>query len=90
MRRFLLVLFLLLGAVPVVFADAWPARCIQPIAVGQTVNGQLSDTDCIWYYSNFPYFTDVYALNGTAGQQITVLLRSGDFDSYLEIYDKHQ
>ena len=87
MGRFLLMLFLLLGAVPVVFADEWPARCIQPIAVGQTVNGQLSDTDCIWYYSNFPYFTDVYALNGTAGQEITVLLRSGDFDAYLEIYD---
>ena len=46
-----------------------------------------SDTDCIWYYSYFPYFTDVYALNGRPVRQITVLLRSGDFDAYLEIYD---
>lgn len=54
----------------------------QMIRAGQTVNGRLSDADPVmpdrsafaaWFYE------------GRAGEQITVTMRSGDFDTYLHI-----
>lgn len=55
---------------------------VQMIRAGQTVNGRLSDADPVmqdrsafatWFYE------------GRAGEQITVTMRSGDFDTYLHV-----
>lgn len=52
------------------------------IAVGSSVNGTLSDTDC-----NAPHRTaskaDLYTFQGTAGQRVTVSMSSSAIDSYL-------
>ncbi|MFB2880088.1 pre-peptidase C-terminal domain-containing protein [Floridanema aerugineum] len=55
------------------------------IAVGQTVNGDLSSTDLI-QSTNLGSFSDDYQLTGvTAGQQVQVNLNSSELDSYLQL-----
>jgi hypothetical protein len=61
----------------------------QPISFGQTINGSLTNGDCV---SPVPKsgntqpdgsLADEYTFNGTAGQQITVSMSSTAFDTYL-------
>lgn len=58
------------------------ACATQSIAIGATVNGSLSDTDC-----NAPHRSgrkaDQYTFSGTAGQRVTVSMNSTALDSYL-------
>lgn len=55
------------------------------IAVGQTVNGDLSTTDLI-HSTSSGNFSDDYQLSGiTAGQQVQVNLNSQQFDTYLQL-----
>ncbi|MBK9702567.1 MAG: hypothetical protein IPO75_03365 [Betaproteobacteria bacterium] len=89
MKRFLASLALWLAAAPMALAAGWGAGCIAPITVGQVVNGQLTTSDCAWYFSQTPqhqYYTDVYAFTGTAGQQISILLTSPTLDTFVELY----
>ncbi|HKG11792.1 MAG TPA: S8 family serine peptidase [Pyrinomonadaceae bacterium] len=55
-----------------------------PIGIGQTVNGSLAATDC-----RFPAggdrFSDAYTFAGAAGQQITVSMSSGAFDTFVHL-----
>ncbi|HEX8070048.1 MAG TPA: BACON domain-containing carbohydrate-binding protein, partial [Pyrinomonadaceae bacterium] len=50
-----------------------------PISVGQTVNGTLATTDCV--FSDGAFY-DQYTFNGAAGQQVSVTMTAG-FDTFL-------
>jgi hypothetical protein len=89
MKRFLAVLALWFGALPLALAAGWSANCVQAIAVGQTVVGQLTTSDCAWHYTSTPqhlYYTDVYSFSGTAGQQISIALTSPALNMLVELY----
>jgi thermolysin len=51
------------------------------ITVGQTVNGSLSTSDCV--FTGTTRRVDLYSFSGTAGQQIAVSMSSSVFDTYL-------
>ena len=71
-------------------ANPWPATCIQPIAVGQTISGTLSESGCAITYAEAPddlYYTVVYSFEGTAGQQVAISMSSGAVDAWLELYN---
>ncbi len=51
------------------------------ISVGQTINGTLVTTDCV--FAGTTRNLDVYSFSGTAGQQIAISLNSSAFDAYL-------
>jgi hypothetical protein len=52
-----------------------------PIGIGQTLNGSLSTSDCI--YPGTSKYYDLYSFSGTAGQQISASMNSSAFDTYL-------
>jgi hypothetical protein len=54
---------------------------ITPMACGQTVSGELSNTDCFLTSDN-SYF-DFFSFQGTAGQNVTIDMASNAFDTYL-------
>jgi outer membrane protein assembly factor BamB len=51
-----------------------------PITIGQTVNGNLTTSDCP---ADDGTFYDVYSFSGTAGQRISILMTSSQFDTFL-------
>ena len=51
-----------------------------PISIGQTINGNLTTNACPLGDGTF---YDAYSFNGTAGQQVAVLMTSNQFDTYL-------
>jgi len=51
------------------------------ITAGQTINATLTTFDC--FFTGTTRFVDVYSFSGTAGQQITINMTSGTFDTYL-------
>lgn len=53
----------------------------QTIAIGQTINGQLTTTDCLSDVGE--YYTDYYTFQGTSGQQINISMSSSVVDTYL-------
>lgn len=53
---------------------------VRPISIGQNVTGSLDPTDAM--LDDGSHY-DIYTVRGTAGQRIRVILRSGEFDSYL-------
>jgi hypothetical protein len=55
-----------------------PAAAITP---GQTISASLTTSDCI--FTGTTRYVDVYEFNGTAGQQVAVLMDSSIFDTYL-------
>jgi hypothetical protein len=54
------------------------------ISCGQTVTGTLTTTDCTLEDGSY---VDFWKFQGDAGQNVTVTLRSNDFDSYLFLLD---
>ena len=50
------------------------------ISLGQTINGSLSTSDCVFSGS---HYVDIYTFSGTAGQRIAISLDSTAFDTYL-------
>ena len=64
----------------VVTQAAGPACIPKPIAVGQTVNASLNIGNCP--LGDGSYF-DPYSFNGLAGQQVSVVMTSGSFDTFL-------
>src|SRR6185436_7017407 len=90
MKRFFLLTIVWLGLAAVAHAGPWPAQCIQPIALGQTVSGTLAASDCTIAYGSDNYYTDVYSFNGTKGQQIAITMRSTQIDSYLELHPANE
>ncbi len=61
-------------------APAPPVRSSGNIAVGQTVRGTLDSSDP---QADDQSYYDIWTFRGTAGQKITITLRSSDFDAYL-------
>lgn len=68
---------LMLTAAPAAFAQA-----VSPVTVGQTLTGALTDDDA----EGADYRYDDFRLELRDGQRVEAILRSGDFDAYLEIY----
>ena len=61
-----------------------PCTTAAAISFGQTVSGALATSDCAVTLSDGnQYYTDYFAFNGTAGQQISTTMTSSDFDTYL-------
>jgi hypothetical protein len=54
-----------------------------PIGVGQTMSSSLTTSDCQSPVQGSSYSADRYSFSGTAGQQVTILLTSSAFDTYL-------
>ena len=52
-----------------------------PISPGQTINGSLATTDCI--FTGTTRYVDIYTFSGSAGQRIAVSMSSTVFDTYL-------
>ena len=80
---------LLLVSTSVSAADFWPAHCIKPISIGQTINGTLSTSSACYDYESGTdrWYDDVYTFTGTAGQKIAITMNGvGNFDPYLSLY----
>jgi subtilisin family serine protease len=58
-----------------------------PIEFPQSVSGTLSVTDCRSPVRGNLYYADRYIFNGSAGQDISILLKSVPFDTYLILID---
>jgi hypothetical protein len=63
------------------------AQTATPVRVGQSVSGALTEQDSRLdddEVGNYVY--DTYSLEARAGQRLEVVMRSGDFDAFLDIY----
>lgn len=70
------------GAFSLSLSEIAPDPAPTPLAFGQTIEGEITSTDPRDDRGrNF----DAYAISGLAGRRVQVILRSGDFDSFLEI-----
>ena len=56
------------------------------ISFGQTINASLTSADCQITGGSY---IDFYAFNGRAGQQITILMNSSQFDTFLYLLDQN-
>ena len=64
--------------------DPRAANCATTaINYNQTVSGMLTSSDCGVNFDQDFYYTDLYTFSGTAGQQISITMRSTAVDSYL-------
>lgn len=70
-----------LSALMLTVAPAALAQAVQPLTVGQSITGALTDGDA----EGEDYLHDDYRLQLRAGQRIEATLRSEAFDAYLEI-----
>jgi len=73
-------------AAGLVVAAAAPVHAQQQIAIGQSVSGALTVSDLQW--SDGARY-DPYIFFGQAGQLVTILMTSTDFDSYLILQDQN-
>ncbi|MCS6625470.1 PPC domain-containing protein [Roseibacterium beibuensis] len=63
--------------------SAW-AQSPEPLAVGATVDGAIEDGDLTAVEESYRY--DDYAVTARAGQRFEAILRSGEFDAFLEVF----
>ncbi|MEH6664191.1 MAG: PPC domain-containing protein [Brevundimonas sp.] len=71
-----------LGAYTLEVSEVAPDPEPMPLRFGQTVQGEISDTSA-QAAAGGRY--DAWRFSGEAGQRVQIIMRSGDFDSYLEI-----
>lgn len=58
-----------------------------PLASNQTITGLLDNSDCVLTRGgSTKYFSDIYTINATAGQQISLVL-TATYDSFLAVSD---
>ncbi len=63
------------------------AQDASPLRVGQSVNGQLTDDDRRVDDDEVGHYVyDTYSVVARAGQRLEVVMRSEDFDAFLDIY----
>jgi hypothetical protein len=62
---------------------AIPTCASTPIAHGAVLSGALQTTSCTSGARGAGYYTDRYTFNGVPGQQVSMLLTSGAFDTYM-------
>ncbi len=62
------------------------ATCrLLPISIGQTINGELTATDCGSPVYGDDYYADLFYFTATAGQRVAIQLSSSAFDAYLTL-----
>ncbi|MFN2511545.1 MAG: M12 family metallo-peptidase [Pyrinomonadaceae bacterium] len=74
--------------VPITQSGTGPDCALTPIAFGQTMNGDLSTSDCQSPVRGDGFFTDRYVFNALAGQQVSIDLSSRnapDPDTFLTL-----
>lgn len=71
------------GAYTVGIAEGPPPMATQPIDFGDTVEGELSDSDG---QNGAGQIADAYTFQGRSGQRVVVTMSSDDFDTYLDLY----
>lgn len=72
---------IVVGGQPFTITQAPGGACAPtPINVGQTVNGNLTTSDCPLGDGTF---YDAYSFSGTAGQQVAISMTSSQFDTFL-------
>jgi len=75
------------GAYSLTLEQGPPAAAAESIAVGDTVEGQLTESDGKGE-SGAP--ADAWRFDGQAGQRIRIDMMSDDFDTYLELFDENR
>src|SRR5437667_5521284 len=73
-----IVLALTVGTAP----RAVAADCsLTPIAIGQSARGRLTAGDCVSsvFRAGGTHFADRWSFDGTVGQQVAILISSGDY-----------
>ena len=71
-----------LGAYTLALIEAAPDPDPTPLAFGETIQGEIADTDP---KDDDNRSFDAFRISGTEGNRIQVILRSGDFDTFLQI-----
>lgn len=74
------------GDYELALAEAPPPLVARPIAIGDTVEGSLEESDGANQYGQR---ADAYTFTGTAGQRIVVTMSSDAFDTYLELFSEN-
>lgn len=72
----------------VLAAGAAAAQAVEPIAPGAEIEGSIGDGDALADSTGDEdaYRFDDYVLTARAGQRFEAVMRSGDFDTYLEVF----
>lgn len=70
------------GSYELTISEIEPEKPPQTLAFGETLQGEIAETDSI---DSDDRGFDSYALSGLAGQRIQAIMRSGDFDTFLQI-----
>ena len=70
------------GAYSLSVTEVEPEKAPEPLPFGSTIQGEIEATDPL---DNLDRGFDAYAFEGVAGQRIQAIMRSGDFDTYLQI-----
>ena len=72
------------GLALILAAGSALAQSAEPLAIGATVEGAIEDGDLTQVEDSYRY--DDYAVTARAGQRLEAVLRSGAFDTYLEVF----
>ncbi|MDZ4113929.1 MAG: PPC domain-containing protein [Brevundimonas sp.] len=75
------------GAYSLRLQEGPPPAAAQPIAIGSTVEGQLTETDG---KSESDTPADAWRFEGREGQRVRIDMTSDDFDTYLELFDENR
>jgi hypothetical protein len=70
------------GGYSLSISEVEPEKAPEDLPFGSTIQGEVSETDSA--DSDDRRF-DAYAFRGVAGQRVQAIMRSGDFDTYLQI-----
>jgi len=74
------------GDYEVSLSEAPPPLVARPIAIGETVEASLDDSDG---GNAFGQRADAWSFTGTAGQRIVATMSSDAFDTYLELFSEN-
>jgi hypothetical protein len=70
------------GAYSLAVTEVEPEKAPEPLSFGSTIQGEIEAADSL---DDQNRGFDAYAVQGVAGQRIQAIMRSGDFDTYLQI-----
>ena len=70
------------GAYRVALTEVEPDKPPQPLAFGATVQGEITDNDS---RDSDDRGFDAFVFDGREGQRVRAIMRSGDFDTYLQL-----
>ncbi len=70
------------GAYTLSVSEIEPEKAPEPLPFGSPIEGEISETDST---DNENRGFDAFTFQGVAGQRVQAIMRSGDFDTYLQI-----